>query len=144
MIYTHSAIALLAAVLAGTGMFKVEEWRFAAKENDRVQTQLSTERLAAAANLLKEKAVVTALNSGKVRESRLRSDLASSGVAIDRLRDTASSTLLAASTNLDACVALGVTQNELLVAMAKAGERIATEADLWVSDTQTMTDAWPK
>lgn len=141
MIYTHLAAALLAAALAAGGTWKVEEWRFASKEKDRVQAQLSQERLAAAANLLKEKAVVTALNSGKVRESRLRSDLASSGVAIDRLRDTASSALLAASTNLNACIALGATQNELLVGMAKAGERIATEADAWASDAQTLMEA---
>lgn len=141
MIYTHAAAALLAAVLAAVGTWKVEEWRFASKENDRVQTQLSQERLAAAANLAKEQAAVKALNAGKTRESRLRADLASSGLAIDRLRDTASSALLAASTNLDACIALGATQNELLVGMAKAGERIATEADLWASDAQTLMEA---
>ncbi len=141
MIYTHAAAALLAAALAAVGTFKVEEWRFASKENDRVQAQLLSERLATAATLQKEQTVVKALNAGKTRESRLRSDLASSGVAIDRLRDTASSALLAASTSLNACVALGATQNELLVGLAKAGERIATEADLWASDAQTLMEA---
>ena len=141
MIYTHLAAALIAAVLAAGGTWKVEEWRFASKEKDRVEQVLANERSAAAANLLKEKSVVSALNAGKTRETRLRADLAGSGVAIDRLRISASSALLAASTNLDACTALGATQNELLVGMAKAGERIATEADAWASDAQTLMEA---
>ena len=85
--------------------------------------------------------MVNALNAGKTRETRLRADLAGSGVAIDRLRISATSALLAASTNLDACTALGATQNELLIGMAKAGERIATEADAWASDAQTLMEA---
>ena len=35
MIYTHTATAIVAAVLAATGAWKVQNWRFAAQEHAR-------------------------------------------------------------------------------------------------------------
>lgn len=43
MIYTHLAAALLAAAVAGFGTWKVQDWRYTAKESER-QEQLAKEQ----------------------------------------------------------------------------------------------------
>lgn len=47
MIYTHVAAALLAAALAATGTWRVQEWRYGAKEAERLAAARETERLRA-------------------------------------------------------------------------------------------------
>lgn len=37
MIYTHVAALLIGAAVAGTGAWKVQDWRFGAKEADRME-----------------------------------------------------------------------------------------------------------
>lgn len=39
MIYTHLAAAAIAALVAGSGAWKVQDWRYAAKENDRLEQE---------------------------------------------------------------------------------------------------------
>jgi hypothetical protein len=39
MIYTHLAAALIAAFIAGTGAWKVQDWRYASAEKDRMEAE---------------------------------------------------------------------------------------------------------
>lgn len=38
--YTYAATALLAAAIAATGTWKIEEWRYGAKEKARAEQEL--------------------------------------------------------------------------------------------------------
>lgn len=46
MIYTHAAVALLAAVLAFGGAWRVQEWRWHAKVAEGIEAQRENERIA--------------------------------------------------------------------------------------------------
>lgn len=54
MLYTHAAAALLAAALASAGTYKLQEWRYAAKDRDRMaaaqELKRNNERAAAVAS----------------------------------------------------------------------------------------------
>lgn len=51
MIYTHAIAALIAAAIAATGAWQVQNWRFDARELERVQAQTeSTQQAARTAN----------------------------------------------------------------------------------------------
>lgn len=47
MIYTHAAAALISAAIAATGAWKVQNWRFDARELERVQAQAAATQQAA-------------------------------------------------------------------------------------------------
>lgn len=47
MIYTHAVAAILAALLAGTGAWQVQAWRYGAREAQRLEAARETERLRA-------------------------------------------------------------------------------------------------
>lgn len=44
MIYTHTAVALLAAALTFAGTWKVQNWRFGAKEAARIEAEAEARR----------------------------------------------------------------------------------------------------
>lgn len=46
-LYTGMAAALLSAALAATGAWRVQEWRYAAREAERLEAAQETERLRA-------------------------------------------------------------------------------------------------
>ena len=104
MIYTHIAAALLAAALAATGTYKVEEWRFASKEKDRVEQQLENERSQAKATLKKAEAVTIAQNASITRQIILRNDANASRDSLIRLQQSTDSALQTSRTNIDACI----------------------------------------
>lgn len=47
MIYTHAAAALIAGAIAATGAWQVQQWRFDARELERVQSQAEATQQAA-------------------------------------------------------------------------------------------------
>ena len=47
MIYAFAATALAAALLASTGAWKVQDWRYAARDAERLETAQETQRLRA-------------------------------------------------------------------------------------------------
>lgn len=144
MIYTHIAAALLAAALAATGTYKVEEWRFASKEKDRVEQQLENERSQAKATLKKAEAVTIAQNASITRQIILRNDANASRDSLIRLQQSTDSALQTSRTNIDACIERTTTLSELLNTSAKEYQRLGEKADRHTSDIKTLIDAWPK
>lgn len=142
--YAYAATGLIAAALAATGAWKVQDWRYGAKETERVESQLADERLAATARVRREEQVIAAQNQSETRARVLRLDADGSRAAADGLRDDIMRTRAEAATSLDACTLRTNTLSELLGTVEAAGRGMAEKADLHANDAITLTEAWPK
>ena len=144
MIYTYAATVLIAACLAATGAWKVQDWRYNAKEKERAEQQLENERIAAKTAIRRAEAVIEAQNAATKREAQLRADAAAARAAADGLRTSITSALSRADNDLATCTDTAATLGELLGAVEAAGRSMAQAADLHASDARKMMEAWPK
>ena len=144
MIYTHVAAALLAAAIAATGAWKVQDWRYNAKEKERAEQQLENERIAAKAAIRRAEAVIEAQNAATNRERDLRGAAAGARAALVGLSDAAATALRDAESSHAACLNRAHTLGELFLASTESHQRLAGAADRHASDIQTLLAAWPK
>lgn len=145
MIYTHLAAAILAAILAAGGMFKVEEWRYASKENDRVQAQLLQERSDAKTAIRRAEAVIAAQNSDAVRQIAARRDLAASRALVGSLHDDiATYKQQLATAPLDAVRQYAGAANLILDNCSARYSEVAGSAQGHFLDTVKLQESWPK
>ena len=144
MIYTHVAAAILAAAIAATGAWKVQDWRYNAKEKERAEQQLESERLRAKANLRNAENVIAAQNAAASRISQLRLDAAGARATADGLRTSISTALSRADNDLAACTDTANSIGKLLDQCGTAYQELGAVADRHASDIKTLIDAWPR
>lgn len=144
MIYTHAAAAILAGAIAATGAWKIQNWRFDAKEKERAELQLENERLAAKTALRRVEAVVTAQNAAAIRERDLRNDAAGARAALVGLSNATDAAMRDAATSHGACLERTSALGELLGTVAQAGAGMAEKADRHSIDIKMYQEAWPK
>jgi hypothetical protein len=142
MIYAAVLAASFAA--GGTAAWQFQSMRYAAKENARAQQELADVELAAKTAFKRQDAVITATNSARARETRLRSDADGARASAGGLRDELAAAMQAAGANFQACTALAVTQSELFLGCTERYTSVAREADAWASDAETLNDGWPQ
>ena len=142
-LYTYVATALIAASLAATGAWKVQDWRYNAKEKERAEQQLENERMAAKSALRNSENVIAAQNEAQARARRNRLDADGARATADGLRDDIMRTRAEAATSLDACTLRANTLSELFGTVEAAGRGMAEKAGLHASDAQTLMEAWP-
>lgn len=143
MIYTHAAAALIAASIAATGAWQVQNWRFDAKEKAHAEQKLVEVQQSAATAIRQLDNVLMAQNAGAARAIRLRSDLDSARTELDRLRIALRATPTADPTT-GTCPDRADPARELLAACAAELVEMGGIADRINSDRQTLIDAWPK
>ena len=141
-------IALVIAAASGLCGFgtawKVQSWRFDAKEKQHAEQILANERLAATAAIRRRERVIDAANASVLRETELRAAADKSRAAVGGLRNDTTRALRDATTSLSACIERATTLSELLNTMADAGGQLAEKADRHANDAGTCHDAWPK
>jgi len=142
--WLYAAAEGIAFASGASGAWYLQSLRASARENDRAQLQLATEREWAKNNAKKQDTIIAAQNAGKVREDQLRAAANGARLGLDGLRDAAVSSLLAASNDLKACAAHGAAQNVVFLECADRYRAVAAEADLWTNDAQTLDEAWGK
>ena len=144
MIYTHVAAAILAAAIAATGAWKVQDWRYNAKEKERAEQQLENERIAAKAAIRRAEAVIEAQNAATNRERDLRGAAAGARAALVGLSDATDAAMRGSAASHAACLERADALGELLGTVAQAGAGMAEKADRHASDIKTLIDAWPR
>lgn len=144
MIYTHVAAALLAAAIAATGAWKVQDWRFSVKEKERVEQELNDERVRAATQIRREEAVIVAQNQAQARARSLRMDADGSRAALVGLSSSADQALRDAATSHAACTERAAAIRVVLDQCGAAYQELGTVADRHASDVRTLTEAWPR
>ena len=150
MLYTHTAAAIVAAALAAIGTWQVQEWRYGAKEAERLAAAQEVRRQHQAAaretESIRQQEVNRAQQQAATRAQDVRRDADSARAELDRLRSDIA-TARSADLPGSACAASdsrAATAAELLAECSAAYQGLARSADGHAGDVRTLIQAWPK
>ena len=135
--------ALVSAAVAFGSAWQIQSWRLDAYKSEVLNEQLAREQSKNQALADAQAAVTKAQTDAQIAADRLRADAARADRAAVGLRDTLSSSVVAAHGDLNACTAQVTTISELLGTVVDAGGRMAKEAGEWVNQAVILQDAWP-
>jgi hypothetical protein len=135
---------LLSAVMAFGGAWKIQDWRYAAKEVDRVQAQQIAEQAARSTELRRGNIASAALASAEARAVALgRTAAALSTERAGLLAQLDITTQFTPSNTATACPDTAHTLADLLGQCTGRYSEVAAAADRHASDAQKLSDAWP-
>lgn len=134
--------AIIAAASFGTA-WRIQDWRFDAKEKTHAEQKLAQIQHNAAASIRRADNVIAAQNAATARSVAIRRDRDSAYAELDRLRDTLR-TMPGAGDTTTACADRTDPARELFADCAAQLTDMAGKADRINSDRQTLIDAWPK
>lgn len=149
MIWTHVAAAILAALIAFAGGWKVQGWRMGEQINQIKAAQLeavnTATREARAQESARFKGVQDAQAAAQTRAQVARRDADRARGELDRMRDTLSATRGGVpGESVAACAVRADTAGQLLGACAAEAQELARIADAHANDARTLIEAWPK
>ena len=143
--YTYLLAAIVSAALSGIGVWKVQDWRYGAKEADRVTAAREKEKLDRLVENRLSGNVIGALNEAKKREAAARD--AAAGALLER--DSLHNDLAKLRNDLP-----GISANackERVKALTEVFEQctdryigMAGKAQRHSDDTDTLEGGWPK
>ena len=135
--------AIIAAASFGTA-WRIQDWRFDAKEKTHEEQKLVQVQLSAAADIRRMDNTIQAQRAATSRAVALRRDLDSARSELERLRDALNSDMPRASATASTCAESGSKRNVVLLECLASYEALARDADLWKNDALMLRDAWPK
>jgi len=149
MIWTHVAAAILAALIAFAGGWKVQGWRLGEQINQIKAAQLeavnTAVREARATESRRFTNVQEAQNAATKRAQIARADADRARSELDRLRNDISATRGGVPGEPPgACTQRANAAGELLAQCAGAYLSMAGIADRHANDARTLIEAWPK
>ena len=149
MIWTHVAAAILAALIAFAGGWKVQGWRMGEQINQIKAAQLeavnTATREARAQESARFKGVQDAQAAAQTRAQVARRDADRARGELDRMRDTLSATRGGVpGESPGACTVRADASGELLAQCAGAYQGLAEVADRLNADRLMLREAWPK
>lgn len=142
--YTYAATAIIAALLAAAGAWQVQNWRFDAKEKDRVEHQAEVDRLAYRSRLQQEARVTAAQNDAAARTRAAREADRNAGDAVSRVRDEAAKSLDAARVSHAACLVNAATLETVFTSCTREYREMGAAAQGHADDVKTLSDGWPR
>ena len=142
--YTYVATVLIAASVAATGAWKVQDWRYGAKEAEHAEQQLENERLAAKAAIRRTEATIAAQSAAAARSAALRRDADGARAAAISLHDAAAAAMRDAAVSHAACTERASALRDVLQASAERYRDLGETCDRHVSDIKTLIESWPK
>lgn len=144
MIYTHLAVALVSASLAGIGAWKIQSWRFG---NERAGWDKA---VATAQVRALEMRIENQSKKDLANDKRLKT-IAGNAAAAERARFAADSLRIASERSLQsatadhsACVVSASTHAKLLDYCERSYRGMAQTADGHATDVKALNEAWPK
>ena len=137
--------SLLAAGASAVGTWKVQNWRYAAMEEERTAKVREDNRL----NQIKERAdsakVIGALNAAKLKEQAARDAAANAGAERDSLHDDLARLRSGLpGLSLAACQERASTLSEVFEQCTDRYIGMAAKAQRHSDDTDTLEAGWPK
>lgn len=139
---------LIVAGVIALGSFgtawKVQDWRYGAKEAERAEQVLENERLAAKGAIRRQDAVIAAQSAAAVRSAALRRDADGARVAAISLHDAAAAAMRDASVSHAACTERAAALSDVLGTVEAAGRAVSEKADRHALDAQMLVEAWPR
>jgi len=149
MIWTHVAAAILAALIAFTGGWKVQGWRLGEQINqiktDQLEAVNTAVREARATESRRFTNVQEAQNAAQKRAQTARLDADRARTELDRLRDELAATRGGVpGESTAACTQRADAAADVLAQCGAAYQDLAAIADRHASDARTLIEAWPK
>ena len=149
MIWTHVAAAILAAVVAFAGGWKVQGWRLGEQIAQIKAAQLEAVNTAAREARAQEskrfQGVQDAQAAAQTRAVAARRDADAARSELDRLRGTLSIARGGVpGESAAACAQRADAAGDVLGQCAAAYSELAAIADRHASDARTLIEAWPK
>lgn len=135
--------AIIAAASFGTA-WRIQDWRFDAKEKTHEEQKLVQVQHSAAVQIRRADNVIVAQNAATSRAVALRTDRDSVISELARLRDTLARPVPGAGATGDACTERTDPARELLSECAAQLTDLAGKADRHASDAMTLQQGWPK
>ena len=149
MIWTHVAAAILAAVVAFAGGWKVQGWRLGEQIAQIKAAQLeavnTATREARAQESKRFQGVQDAQAAAQTRAVAARRDADAARTELDRLRNSVAAARGGVpGESAAACAQRADAGGELLAQCAAAYSDLAAVADRHANDARTLIEAWPK
>ena len=149
MIWTHVAAAILAALIAFAGGWKVQGWRLGEQINQIKAAQLeavsTAVREARAQESARFKGVQDAQAAAQTRAQVARRDADRARSELDRLRnDIRSASGGVPGESPGACAEPSSQRDNVLLECLSSYEALGRDAGLWKNDALMLRDAWPK
>jgi hypothetical protein len=142
MSYAYILTAALSAALSFGGAWKIQNWRYGAKETERAEQQITMERELRALDNKRASGVIAAQNTARVRDVALRRGADLARTELDGLRAQSADALLAGSNSLDACIVGATAFSGLLGQCSGRYTELAGKASRHASDVQTCQAAY--
>ena len=134
---------IIAAASFGTA-WRIQDWRFDAKEKTHEEQKLVQVQHSAAVQIRRADNVIAAQNAANTRAVALRTDRDRAYSELERLRDTLARPVPGTSAAADACPERTDPARELLSECAAQLTDLAGKADRHASDAMTLQQGWPK
>ena len=150
MIWTHVAAAILAALIAFTGGWKVQGWRLGEQITQIKAAQLeavnAATREARATESRRFTNVQEAQNAATKRAQIARADADRARSELDRLRDAIRERPACNVPNDTTSTSTEPSsqRDNVLLECLSSYEALGRDADLWKNDALMLRDAWPK
>ena len=149
MIWTHVAAAILAAALAGTAAYKVQDWRYAGQiatiKAAQAQAVIDATREARATESRRFKEVQDAQANATKRAQVARNDAAAANTELSRLRDAIRTRAVCVPGDTAGAGPVGAdTAGQLLYECSGAYQDLAAQADRLNADRLMLLEAWPR
>ena len=145
MIWTHTAAAILGAVIAASGTWKVGQWRLDAYKVEAMREKLAAEQTAYNVATQRMKEAQNAQRQAAARAEQARRDADRARADADGLRDQlARAALPVPGEPAAACADRTATVAQLLDQCVGLAQSLARAADGHANDARTLIEAWPK
>ena len=141
--WTYIATGVLAAVMAAGSAWQVQNWRYDAKEKNRVEHQAETDRIAHRAELADSDRVIKAQNASAARAIIDRAAAVASRAAFVSLSDAADAALRTAQESHEACLDRATAFRAVFDSCTRQYGDLAEKADRHVNDIKTLDAAFP-
>lgn len=139
---------LIVAGVIALGSFgtawRIQDWRYQAKEAEHAEQQLANERSAATAAIRRTETVIQAQSAAAVRSAALRRDADGARVAAISLHDAAATAMRDAAVSHAACTERATALGDVLGTVEAAGRAVSEKADRHALDAQMLVEAWPR
>lgn len=135
--------ALVIAAAAFGAAWKTQDWRYGAKEKERVEAQIETNRIQHLADSRRDQAVINAQSAAVARTNAARRDASAAIAERDSLQRAIDATA-SASNDLATCNKHTASLGAVFSACTKEVQGMAELADGHAGDVKLLQDAWPK
>jgi hypothetical protein len=143
VIYAYLATALISAALAFGGAWQTQNWRYGAKETQRVTAQLEATQRARINDQARAARSQDAQNTAIARESAARRDADAARTESERLRGASADLVARSGASLEACLVAAHALGAVFDSCSTEYGSLAEKAQRHAIDASKLSEAWP-